>query len=156
MNMNRLHFQVERDEGDIDIDAMIAGVKVGHVKTVRDGDRLLLADLNVADSIPRQWPVFPNLLRAVLGERPPWSARGKGIGRELLRRVLEEADTTGVCEIWGSMTSRDIKKTPYLVKWYERLGFLVREPDGECIRDAAQKVVRPRPARQPSERVTRT
>lgn len=110
MNVNRLHFQVERDEGDVDIDAMIAGVKVGHVKTVRDGDRLLLADLNVADSIPRQWPVFPSLLRAVLGERQPWSARGKGIGRELLRRVLEEADATGVCEIWGSITSRDSKK----------------------------------------------
>ncbi len=145
MNHDCLEYRIDRDDGDIDIGAIIGGVRIGHVRTVRDENRLLLAELRVEDAIRRQWPIFPKLLRSTIGERAPWSARGHGVGRELLKRVLAEADVSGVRETWGSVMSNDVESTPHLLDWYKRLGFSVAEPDDECVPGAAMKIVRLRP-----------
>jgi ribosomal protein S18 acetylase RimI-like enzyme len=93
--------------------------------------------------------VLRSLLQWIFGCSHSNHLRGKGIGRELLARLLQEADAAGIEEIWGSVMPADIDGTPYLLAWYQRCGFVATEPDGECVRGAAKKIVRRRPISPP-------
>ena len=106
---------------ELNIEAWLDGQRVGHILCERHNERLQICDLWVEPMKRRQ-----------------------GIGTALLQRVLDSADATGVREICGDVTQDDIETCPGLLRWYERHGFVVREPDDQSIRTAAQKVVRRR------------
>jgi N-acetylglutamate synthase-like GNAT family acetyltransferase len=99
----------------------------------------MLADIRVNDFAPRRCSRLPEFLR-----RRPKALLGEGIGRELLRRFLQEADASGVREIYGSVTGDDLQRSPFLLGWYERHGFQILEPDAECIPQAIKKIMRQR------------
>jgi len=75
------------------------------------------------------------------GVEVAYDERGKGVARELMRRVLTDADAEGVTlylsvEPDGSLGSLEASE---LMDWYERLGFvrmsesdygMVRQPQG--------------------------
>ena len=144
MGRGRVEYVVVAEDVDFDVEARIDGVVVGRAHCIRDGDQILLADLHVDSDLQRAWPLFPWLLRWILGTRRPLQLRRKGIGSELLRRVLHEADSAGVRETWGSVMPADLQRHPSLLDWYERRGFVVEEPDAKCMRGAANMIVRRR------------
>ena len=64
-----------------------------------------------------------------------------GIGNQLLDMLIAKAKSEGIAEIYGSVTHDDVGKTPYLLAWYERRGFIITEPDHECRSNAKVKIV---------------
>jgi ribosomal protein S18 acetylase RimI-like enzyme len=111
------------DPDDLDIEASLEGRRVGYIWCLRDGCRLKIADLQVAQAYQR-----------------------RGIGARLLRTVLQAADGAGIDEVWGVVTDDDLKRWPGLLRWYERNGFTITEPDADA-RDgppAVKKIIRVR------------
>jgi GNAT superfamily N-acetyltransferase len=68
--------------------------------------------------------------------------RGRGIGSRILGRVLTEAEAIGAAEVWGSVVPSDIDRSPLLLQWYERHGFVITNPDHVCIPAAVKKISR--------------
>src|SRR4051794_682856 len=106
MDLSRTEYVV--DDESLDVEAWLDGRKIGYAWCERTGDRLKVADLHVGDAYRR-----------------------RGIGSELLRRVLRAADAAGILEVWGVVTADDLARWPGLLDWYRRHGFGVAEPDGE-------------------------
>lgn len=109
----------ENDTEELNIEATLDGRRVGNLWCERCGERLQICDLRIDEK-----------------------QRRRGIGTALLQRAINAADAAGVREIWGEVTSKDIEGWPGLLRWYEKHGFAVQEPDDECIRTAARKIVR--------------
>ena len=107
------------DEEDLDAEARRGGVRIGYIRCVVDGNRLVLCDIVVDEA-----------------------ERGLGVGSTLLKTVLREAEVRGIHETWGSVTADDLRRTPHLLAWYERHGFAAEAPDKDCVRGAVKKVVR--------------
>ncbi|HEV2292259.1 MAG TPA: hypothetical protein VGR35_00290 [Tepidisphaeraceae bacterium] len=42
------------------------------------------------------------------------------------------------------MTQAGLREHPFLLKWYEKHGFAIEEPDEECIEGVVRKIVRRR------------
>ena len=59
--------------------------------------------------------------------------RGRGLGKALAREVLRRAQYKGVKRIRGWVTKNDLDTTPWLLTWYERLGFTVRRVNEEAV-----------------------
>jgi len=117
---------------------------VGHATCTCAGPRWKLCDLKVEEGIQLSWPL-PFRVLAWLGlSRRQRKLRGQGIGTRLLERVLAEADAAGVDELWGAVVPVDLERWPGLLAWYERHGFTVSEPDGECLEHAVKKITRRR------------
>ena len=89
------------------------------LKAVRQGVRLLLSDL-------------------VLESK---HLKHRGIGNQLLDKLIAKAKSEGITEIYGSVAHDDAAKTPYLLAWYQRRGFVITEPDHECLSNAKVKIV---------------
>jgi GNAT superfamily N-acetyltransferase len=142
MDQSQITYEFFSEGGDFDVKAWLGGVPIGYARCVSDGESLLLADIRVEKEVARRWPILPNLLRLLIGERQPWRLRGLGIGSRLLGRVLQEADAAGFREIRGSVMAADIQAWPGLLNWYRRYGFGVTEPDERCVPGAAKKIVR--------------
>jgi len=70
----------------------------------------------------------------------PRNLRGQGVGRSLMNAVLATARERGIVRVLGSVTREDLDRTPHLLPWYRRLGFVVGDPDGECLPDATYKI----------------
>lgn len=122
MNRGEIDYVVtENDSEELNIEARLDGCRIGYVWCERRRDRLQICDLRIDEE-----------------------QRRRGIGTALLRRLIDDADTAGVREIWGEVTSKDIEDWPGLLPWYKRHDFVVRDPDAECIRTAAKKIVRQR------------
>lgn len=117
--MGQIEYTVADEDGDFDVEARCGGKRIGYAWGIRDDDRLNLTDLHVEEDRRRQ-----------------------GIGHELLVRILREADTAGIRLVWGSVTTDDLRNFPTLLIWYEKNGFVVHEPDAECLKGAAKKIVR--------------
>lgn len=68
---------------------------------------------------------------------PPFKYRiaGKqGIGTELMKYLIRQAEKEGFKEIRGSVVQQGIDDYPNLLGWYERFGFQVRElPKGSGL-----------------------
>ena len=112
------------DGEDLDAEALLDGVKIGYANCFREGDRLKICDLQVDDGYRR-----------------------RGIGRQLIRFVLEVADGAGVGEVWGLVTEQDLTRWPGLTAWYERLGFAITDAnaaDKNDVPDAVKRIVRRR------------
>ncbi len=121
--MKSLNIETElRIDTDGDVwrfDLMQREERLGWLHAVRTGGRLLLGDI-----------VLENL-----------KYKGQGIGRRLLDAFVKTAQEEGISEVWGSVTQEDIQQTPYLLDWYQRLGFTISDPDEECVHTAAKKIV---------------
>lgn len=142
MDYKQVEYTFCDEDGDFDVEARLDGIRIGYARCNTDGDCLLLTDIRVDEEVPRKWPVLPGLLGLLAGTRRPWRPRGLGIGRQLLTRLLQEADARGMREIWGSVMQADIDAWPDLLAWYQRHGFLVMAPDADCLPGAAKKIVR--------------
>jgi len=57
------------------------------------------------------------------------AARGHGVRTALLNRVIAEAKSRGLVEIWGSVVRGDIDVCPQLLGWYQTNGFEVGPPN---------------------------
>ena len=131
-----------KDEQFWDVEAFWRNtIKVGYARCEQQGDRLVISDLKVEDECSIPWP-FGNGFLVILGFAfRKVNFRGRGIGSKLLTRILSEATTTGMREVWGSVTQSDIAKTPGLLQWYEQMGFVVSEPHA-CISTAIKKITK--------------
>lgn len=110
---------VNTDDNLWSIDIFMHGKCVGRLHGLRCGARFLLSDINLTGD----------------------SNKHRGFGSQLLDTLCSEAKAKGIAEVYGSVTHDDIKRTPGLLVWYQKHGFAVCEPDGECLSNAAKKIV---------------
>jgi hypothetical protein len=143
MGLGKIEYMIIDDE-EFDAEARLNGMRIGYANCVRTGDRLMLADIKIFDEPPQGRPTLIRRLQSFFGAGRPIQLRRRGIGSELLALVLREADSAGIRETWGSVTHEDLNNQPALLAWYQRHGFLIAEPDGECVNGAVKKVVRRR------------
>lgn len=133
--------EVLRDEWSLIINAEYRHATVGHAWCGIKENRLCIGDLKVEDQAQIPWSVGNNVL-VFFGVMPKkWNFRNCGIGKLLMERLFLEAHAAGIREIWGSVTQKDIDRTPHLLEWYQRLGFTVGDADAECIHNAVRKIV---------------
>jgi GNAT superfamily N-acetyltransferase len=113
---------------------------VGYVFCSRDHDRLKICDFKVNDKITVRWPFWHNLLVFLGIPVRKQNFQGLGVGTRMMTLVIEEAKKAGIQEIWGSVVQMDIEQTPNLLKWYEGQGYILLEPDEECLNGAIKKI----------------
>ena len=89
------------------------------LKAVRQDVRLLLSDLVLESE----------------------HLKHRGLGNQLLDQLVAKAKSEGINEIYGSVTHDDVVRTPYLLAWYQRHGFVITEPDQDCLPNAKVKIV---------------
>ncbi len=99
--------------------------RVGAAACILEGTILKIGDLKVKDDFFLPWPFAHNILILLGVPCRRLNFRGLGIGTALLNRIISEADQSGISLLWGSVTASDIAKTPYLLDWYQRMGFEV-------------------------------
>lgn len=116
------------------------GREVGYLYAVYIDRRLCLQDFKIEERLRLSWPPCLAFLALLGVQRRTRSFRGQGVGSLLMETLIALAGPRGVREVWGSVTQHDIDETPFLLSWYERLGFAVRAPDGECIGNAVKKI----------------
>ncbi len=133
---------VANDDAFIILEARIDGIRVGRAVCSRDGGRLQLGDIEVELEMPRSHRSLASRLTRRLTGCTPMQLRGRGIGRELLKRVLQAADSAGVSEVWGNVTQADLERSPFLLTWYQRYGFELEATDDESVQGSVCKVVR--------------
>lgn len=117
--MSNIQIEVDIDEDGFDLFATLDGRRAGHASCTHDDAHLCIRDLEVLASFRR-----------------------RGIGSRLLAEVINKAAELEMEQVWGSITADDIATTPYLLAWYKRSGFIISEPDAECIETAAKKISR--------------
>jgi GNAT superfamily N-acetyltransferase len=122
--------------------AIYKKIIVGYAKCTYRDNRLLLGDIFVYDKHPVPWSFLNCLLNHFGLSYRKDNFRSLGIGTRLLNCILSEATTAGLCEVWGSVTQQDIDRTPHLLSWYKRHGFIVSDADNECIEEAAKKITK--------------
>lgn len=89
--------------------------------------RLLICDMEVkAETMVQRKRLFRQERRATF--------RGLGIGKRLLREVIQQARLMGARELFGKVVESDLKNSPGLLDWYAREGFEIGEPiEGDMI-----------------------
>lgn len=108
-----------------------AGSIVGHWQD--DQKVLLISDLLVKpDLFISRGPLLPIEKRA--------NFRRLGIGKRLLRAMLDYARQNGANRIYGSVVDQDIQANRDLLDWYASEGFTIRDPDEECLKNAVSKI----------------
>ena len=127
MPMDEITIKVWPEEDVLDLEAMLGGRRVGHAWCSLQDRRLRIGDIGVDDGLGHT-ECCPG--DAVVPPGP--SFRGKGIGNLILERLLTEAAALGVVEVWGVVVQDDLDRAPFLLRWYERHGFTISEPDEEC------------------------
>jgi ribosomal protein S18 acetylase RimI-like enzyme len=115
----KIEYNLINDGVDFNVVAQNDAVEIGSVQCDREGDHLTLADIWVSEQ-----------------------KRRKGIGGELLKRLVEAADNATIRLIVGSIMPDAIREQPFLLAWYERHGFRVMPPDSTCLRGAAKRIGR--------------
>ena len=126
----------------LNVEALWRGIRVGYVWCmIVDDRRLLVSDMHINDQVPTSHPFARWLLNVIGIPCKTLSFRGIGVGRRMMRAVISEARKADIREVWGSVTSDDINRTPHLLDKYRSLGFTVLDADRECIRSAAKKIV---------------
>jgi ribosomal protein S18 acetylase RimI-like enzyme len=66
--------------------------------------------------------------------------QGRGIGRKLLKEVIELAQKRRASRIVGRIVDLSDMNTEYLYKWYERQGFQVNRRTGHLCMQLSDKV----------------
>ena len=88
----------------------------GRAHVTIDGNFATLSDIVVVELTVRRWHWLPFCKKHI-------SFRGRGLGSQLLRMVIEQARVRGAKELTGKMVG-DLGK---LTRWYQRHGFVVVE-----------------------------
>ena len=60
-------------------------------------------------------------------QRPHRNFRQLGLGTAMLKWVISQADKLGLKEICGFVIPEDAEKTPYLLNWYKKHGFIIAD-----------------------------
>jgi GNAT superfamily N-acetyltransferase len=127
-----------KGNGSFDVVATWRGHNAGHAYCLLKGERLKIGDMKVEEPYRVPWRGFGWL-------RLPYTrvdCRHRGIGTEILKRVLSEAAKAGIVEVWGEIVAGDLARKPDLVNWYQDRGFTISEPDGECSKGAVKKITK--------------
>jgi|GEM_PF-4735154 len=124
----------------MDVRATFRGHQAGKIMGIIEGSRMLLSDFIVNNTVPIRYPFAHSILVSFFGCRRV-DFRGMGLGRRIMQRFLEEAQLRGIQEIWGSITERDAKGTPYLLNFYRKIGFAIVQADSECLQNAKWKII---------------
>ena len=95
--------------GDYDSVLTLSAVRglgpiLGQLRCYKDGDRLTLGDLEVAEQHRRQ-----------------------GIATQLLKTAVDHALRQGFRELEGRISKQDLKVSGFLLDWYARLGFAIED-----------------------------
>jgi hypothetical protein len=98
MDLNDVEYVIV-DRGDLDAEALLNGMRIGYANCVRDGDRLLLADIKITEQMPCDRPTLFDRIRSIFGARALEKLRRRGVGGALLKCVLRAADSAGIHEI---------------------------------------------------------
>jgi GNAT superfamily N-acetyltransferase len=120
--------------------ALMNGRRVGYAYCHQTSGRLNIQDLHVYDSLRPPWSITDPIRVLLRLPRPAVNFRGNGIGTVLITRIIEEARKEQIQEIWGSVKQDDVNATPGLLDWYQRRGFMILEPDAECLKDSAWRI----------------
>lgn len=135
----------ENDDGFWNLQIFWSGYSVAHIHCIVTGNCMMISDILVGEDVRICTLVSSCFLLPTKMREKSTNFRGQGLGSLLLDRLLQEADKAGIHTIWGSVTRDDIQRTPGLLDWYRRRGFIVENPDDECIGAAVAKIVRTRP-----------
>ena len=83
-------------------------------------------ELHESEAIP---PEMRSRVREILRLYVPSHHRKKGLARELMRQVCEEADATGiVLMLWPRQYGDGEMETQNLIAWYRQFGFIETQP----------------------------
>jgi hypothetical protein len=121
--MYQVHIVVQESDY-FDADIFWKHSLVGQIKWFIDESNVLeLADLVIFDD-----PI--NLRRGCLSfipifQQPQKKFRQLGLGTAMLEYVIAQAQELGVRGIYGEVTQDDASRTPYLIDWYQRNGFII-------------------------------
>src|SRR4051812_39038104 len=107
MDLEKVEYRIV-DRHELDAEARLNGLRIGYANCIRRADRLQLADIRIEEQFRFGRPTIVRRLLSLIGMRRPVRLRCRGIGTELLRTVLRAADSTGIREIWGSVTADDL------------------------------------------------
>ena len=140
INPLEVDIQACHEDDDLDIEALWRGRRIGHVSCMIDDQRLNLCDITVNDEVFVPFPFAHNFLIFLGVPCRRANARGLHVGSRLMARLIKEAKSMGIVEIWGSVTDGDANARPFLLDWYRRSGFVVGPADKECIDTAKWKV----------------
>lgn len=120
--MNNPNLKAEWTEDFLSITAVYElpcgrSCKIGFVQGVVESSEFgLLSDIKVEDQIEVRTGLF-NLRKETM------SARGKGIGSELLGWFEHEMGTRGIEEIRGNLVPETPEKLAWLIEWYRKRGY---------------------------------
>lgn len=108
--------------------------RVGRIQGLwQDNREFLISDLEVYDDLPiSKTPFLPFEKRG--------NFRKIGVGKRLLREMVNFAKNNGAARIHGSIVSGDVSANGGLLDWYRREGFIVRDPDERCLKNAVAMI----------------
>ncbi|WPJ97535.1 hypothetical protein SH580_07405 [Coraliomargarita algicola] len=96
---------------------------------IQDDGQIHLADLIIYETVR---PVHRSWLQKIVNPfyKPPVPTplRQNGIGQALLSRLIRLAKENKARTICGSITEDDEKRSPLLVRWYQKNGFIIGPP----------------------------
>ena len=122
--------------------AIVGGREVGRLSAVFQSERMiLLGDLRVGEEVEVRDTNVLSVLHWLRPKAKVKSFRGNGIGSMMLEQFLNWCRETNVSEVFGSVTQSDLEATPWLLDWYRRNGFEIRQPDDRCMANAVLMVV---------------
>lgn len=99
---------------------------VGESNCQRKDQELFLGDLHILNDVKIPEGGLSRFLRFVTGcQKTPVSYRGRGLGRSLLKFIMDRAAERGLRQITGNLFPRDLKENPKLPDWYRQFGFEV-------------------------------
>lgn len=125
----------------IHFEAIWRGRRIGYAYCMVGPDhRMVFEDLHVTDDLPVVYPSIIRWLHSFGLRRRALNLRGRGVARKLLDHVIEYARSEHIQELRGSVMPQDIEQIPHLLAWYQRRGFRLTDPDGDCLSGAAKKI----------------
>lgn len=139
MNFEEESISFEIYEGLWDFIVHVGNKEVGKAElTLKDEHRLEINDIKIDDKLP-----VSTFWSRHFGFKPRFiNYRRYHLGSKLLTRVIAEAETAGIVEIYGHVVRKDLAERPWLLEWYQGYGFEVHLPD-ECYKgDAVKKIVK--------------
>ncbi|MGJ8677077.1 MAG: GNAT family N-acetyltransferase [Akkermansiaceae bacterium] len=105
----------------------------------QDSSNLLFSDVKVSDGT--QGMLQPPWWKRLIGMKTQFpDFQRKGIGSALTHSMLLRAKAEGISRIYGCIVQKDINQNPRLLLWYEKMGFIICEPDEECLGNAVKKI----------------
>lgn len=142
MKFPSLTYDVHDDPDFFNVFVMAEGIRVGQLLVERVGaNRARLSDVKVMAKYKRRWTLTGMLTNAWRHGFSPIELRNRGMGADLLNRLAEWCENRQIDEVYGSVVQSDLQETPSLPGWYEKRGFNVGPPSGECLPHAVKMVV---------------